>query len=54
MTSRVEGGRHYQQSYNAEHQLTQVELWNNQTLLATWNFFYDGDGSPSTGSGQAG
>jgi len=45
MLHREEGGKQYTQSYNAEHQLTQVALWNNQTLLATWNFFNDGDGN---------
>ena len=45
LNHREEGGKQYTQSYNAEHQRSQVALRNDQTLLATWTFFYDGDGN---------
>ena len=47
MTCRVEGGRNYSQEYNVENRLSKVVLRSGScsgAALATWNFFYDGDG----------
>ena len=59
MTCRMEGGKVYHQVYNAENRLVTVSLVDTQqpcvddglihpyflSIVATWNFIYDGDGN---------
>ena len=59
MTCRMEGGQVYHQVYNAENRLVTVSLVDTQipcvndglihpdyvSIIATWNFLYDGDGN---------
>ena len=57
MTCRVENGITYKQEYNFENLLSAVKKMNGTcasgTVLETTTFLYDGDGNPSTSSGQA-